>query len=301
MTVAAVMTTLAVVGLAACGSGSPNSSPATIPPATSPPSPHALATVTKAVASTLADTSAVDITFSRSPSSGAASATPRDASGSVDFRSPSGTIRIDLPGASGGTERMVFLTDTVFIKPPASTPPLQAGRPWIFANFADIAQYKINFPPYIVQTESINPAFTVYELAWGSARAAPAGRTTFLGQAADSYLVTVNLDQALAHATGAAGVGFAQALASEISGVSGATNGAPATITIEAWVSGTGQLVGARVTPPNAGIGTLTLALSRFGSTVQADKPPRAEVVDLAEIIPGAEQEALNGGDTDGA
>ena len=50
-----------------------------------------------------------------------------------------------------------------------------------------------------------------------------------------------------------------------------------------------------------AGIGTLTLSLDRFGATVQATKPPRSTVVDLAAIIPGGEQEALNGGDTDGA
>ncbi|HEY1988869.1 MAG TPA: hypothetical protein VGG43_05355 [Acidimicrobiales bacterium] len=293
-------TALAATGLTACGSANSVATSTSIPTVTSPASPQALAAVTKAITGTLSVTSAFDMTFSGSSSNGA-SAAPRDASGAVDFRGPSGTVRIDLPGAAGGTERMVFLPDTVFIKPPASTPPLQTGRPWIFANFADIQTFKINFPPYIVQTESINPAFTLYELAWGSASAAPTGRTQFHGQETEGYLVTVNLNQALAHATGPAADVFSQALASEISALGGGASGAPVRMTIQTWVGGSGQLVGAQVTPPNAGIGTLTLALTGFGAPVHADKPPRAQVVDLAAIIPGAEQEALNNGDTDGA
>lgn len=300
VTMAKVMTALAVAGLTACGSANSGATPTNVPLVTSPPSPLALSAVTKAVTNTLAVSSTFDMTFSGSSSNGT-SATPRDASGTVDFRGPSGTIRIDLPGATGGTERMVFLPDSVFIKPPASTPPLQSGRPWIFANFADIEAFKINFPPYIVQTESINPAFTLYELAWGAASAAPTGRTQFRGQEAEGYLATVDLDQALSRATGPAGDVFSHALASEISALGKSASGPAATITIQTWVGSSGQLVGARVTPPNAGIGTLTVALTRSGAPVRADKPPRAQVVDLAGIIPGAEQEALNNGDTDGA
>jgi hypothetical protein len=245
-------------------------------------------------------TSTFETTFSHS-AVGGVSTTPRDASGMVDFRAPSGTIRMDLPGASGGTEQMVFLTDTVFIKPPASSPQLQAGRPWVFANFADIATFNINFPPYIIQTESINPAFTLYELAWGSTAASPAGRVTFGHQPTDSYQVSVNLNQALAHATGPAADSFSHAITSEISATDGGGVGAPAILTMQTWVDSSGRLVGARVTPPGAGIGTLTLALSQFGVAVNANKPPRNLVVDIAAMIPGAEQEALNNGDTDGA
>jgi hypothetical protein len=295
-----VVVGLAAIGLVACGSAGSSGPSASTPPVTSAPSPEALAAVTRAVTSTLTLTSSFDMTFSHTPST-AASVTPRDASGAVDFRSPSGTIRIDLPGASGGTERMVFLPGTVFIEPPASSPPLQAGKPWIFANFADIAKFKVNFPPYIVQTESVNPAFALYELAWGSTSAARAGRSTFSGQQTDAYLVTVNLDQALSHVTGAAGDVFAHALTSEIAASGGGTSTVPVNITVEAWVGASGRLAGIRVTPPGAGIGTLTLGLDRFGTVVHADKPLRTKVVDIAAMIPGGEQEALNGGDTDGA
>ncbi len=299
---AAVLTGILVgaIGLCGCGGTNYSTSAATVPPERLPPSPQAKAAVERAVASTLGLTSDFAMTFSK-PSSNGTSATPRDATGAVDFQSPSGTIRIDLPGATGGTEKMVFLPGTVFIKPPPSSPSLQAGKPWIFANFADIAKYKVNFPPYIVQTESINPAFPLYELSWGLSKAASAGQSSFEGQQAESYLVTVNLNQALARATGPAGDVFSHALSSEISANGGNTVTPTASITMEVWIDGSARLVGARVAPPGAGIGTLTLSLQRFGATVHTDKPPRALVVDIAAMIPGGEQEALNGGDTDGA
>jgi len=287
---------LAGTALAACGSPGSASSASTSPPTTLPTSPQALAAVAQATARTTALTADFAMTFQRSSGS-TASQLPLDAHGAVDFTGPSSTIRIDLPKASGGTERMVFLPGTVFFRPPPSSPPLQPGRPWIFANFADIAKYKVNFPPYIVQTESINPAFTVSEVAWGATAAAPAGTATLDGSTDRVYVVTVDLQKALAGATGANGAVFALTLASEIA-ASGSTS---PTVTARVWVDGQGRLVGVRTVPVGAGIGTLTLALDRFGAPVQAAKPARATVVDLAAIIPGGEQEALNGGDTDGA
>ena len=300
----AVAAVLAVAAIATCacasaGSGS-SGPPSSAPTASAPPTPQALAAVTQAAARTLALTSSVDLSFSR-PSSNVPSTTPKSASGTVDFRSPAGAIRIDLPGRYGGIEKMVFLPGTVFIEPPSSNLPLQAGKPWIFANFADIAKYKVNFPPYIVQTESINPAFTLSELAWGLTAAAPVGPSTFRGQQAAGYSVTVDVNRALSHATGPAGDVFAHALSSEISASGGGGSTAPVTLAAEVWVDGSGRLVGVRVTPPGAGVGTLTLALGPFGVSMHTDVPPRAKVVDIAAMIPGGEQEALNGGDTDGA
>ncbi|MGH9079178.1 MAG: hypothetical protein ACRDYE_03690 [Acidimicrobiales bacterium] len=292
---------LTLVTLAACGSAGPaGPSAGAIPHVSTPPSAPALAAVSHAVATTVTLTGAFDMAFSDVPVA-SRSATPKEASGAVDFGGPASTIRLELPAGSGGTEQMVFLPGTVFIKPPASSPPLQAGKPWIFANFADIDKYRVNFPPYIVQTESVNPAFVVYELLWGATSAVPLGRTVLAGQEADAYVVTVDLDQALAHSTGPGADVFGHALTSEISAFGGSTATAPPTLTAEAWVDGAGRLIGARATPPGAGIGTLTLDVTRFGVPVHADKPPRAKVVDIAAMIPGGEQEALNGGDSDGA
>jgi hypothetical protein len=298
--ISVVFPALAVASLAGCASGGPAPSSGSVPTPSSPPSPAALAAVTRAVATTTGLSGEFNLSFADVPVA-ARSATPQTASGSVDFQSPSATIQLDLPAASGGAEQMVFLPGTVFIRPPSSSPPLQPGKPWIFANFADIAKYRVNFPPYIVQTESVNPAFVLYELSWGAASAAPLGRTTFDGQPADAYVVSVDLTQAVSHSSGPAADVFARALASEISSFGVGTQPSSPTMNIEVWVDSTGRLVGARNSPPGAGIGTLTLSVTRFGVPVHADKPPRSRVVDIAAMIPGGEQEALNGGDSDGA
>jgi hypothetical protein len=196
---------------------------------------------------------------------------------------------------------MVFLPGTVFVHPPASSRPLQPGRPWIFANFADIARYKVNLPPYIVQTECVNPALVLSELAWGTVSATPLGTEAFHGVPTRHFRAAVNLSRALSHATGPAAAVFTQTIASEITASGGGPYATAITLHVDTWVDRSGLVVGARVTPPGAGIGTETLALDRFGSSVVTSKPPRAQVVDIAAMIPGGEQEALNGGDSDGA
>jgi hypothetical protein len=299
---AGMATVVTVVGLAlaACGSASSRPPSSTDPPTASPATASMGAVVVAAAAKTSTLRSAFTMAFSHSsPTTGAS--TPLGARGLVDFSAPSGTITLELPGGSSSQEQMVFLPGTVFVRPPSSSPPLQPGRPWIFANFADIAKYKVSFPPYIVQTECVNPALALSELAWGTTSAASDGTVEFNGVVTDHYRATVDLNQALAHASGPAAAVFAQTITSEIAASGGNTFTSPVSIRIETWVDGSGRLVGARLTPPGAGIGTVTLSLHRFGSTVHASKPPRAKVVDIAAMIPGGEQEALNGGDSDGA
>ena len=229
------------------------------------------------------------------------SSTPSGAFGAEDFSAPAGTLTLDLPGGSSPREQMVFLPGTVFVKPPSTSAPLQPGRPWIFANFSDIAKYNVKFPPYIVQTESVNPALVLDELVWGTTTATSSGPTPLDGVPTHHYRARVNLNQALAHATGPAAAVFAQAITAEITASGGNTFTSSVSIPVDVWVDGSGRLVGARVTPPGAGIGTVGITLHRFGSAVHASKPPRAKVVDIAAMIPGGEQEALNGGDSDGA
>jgi hypothetical protein len=277
-------------------SDTPPSSTAVTPPAVQP----AAASVLAATARTMALRAAFTMGFAHStPTVG--SSTPRGALGLADFSRPSGTMTLDLPGGPSDREQMVFLPGTIFIRPPASSRPLQPGRPWIFANFADIAKFNVAFPPYIVQTEFVNPALVLSELAWGTTAATSLGTTMFEGSPSHHYRSTVNLSQALAHATGPAAAVFTQAITSEITATGGSVFGSAVLLHVDTWVDASGRLIGARVTPPGAGIGTVTLALDHFGSSVVANKPPRARVVDIAAMIPGGEQEALNGGDSDGA
>jgi hypothetical protein len=290
--------TLAGLSLIACGLASTPSSATTVTGATA--TAKAATAVTTSTAKTLALRSAFTLSFSRT-SVTSASVTPSGAHGLVDFTGPSGTITLDLPGGPGAREQMVFLPGTVFVKPPSSSLPLQPGRPWIFANFADIAKYQVKFPPYIVQTEYVNPALTLSELSWGTTAAAGYGKTVFGGVPTFHYRATVNLTQALARATGPAAAVFVQTIGSEIAALGGNAFAKPVSLHIDTWSDGSGRLIGARVTPPGAGIGTVTLSLDRFGSPVGATKPARSKVVDIAAMIPGGEQEALNGGDSDGA
>jgi hypothetical protein len=272
--------------------------PASAQPAPSSSAPGALVAAAAATTSTLR--SAFTMSFHHStPTVG--STTPVGAHGVVDFSAPSGTITLALPGGASSEEQMVFLPGTVFVKPPSSSPPLQPGRPWIFANFADIAKYHVMFPPYIVQTESVNPALPLSELAWGTTRATLDGETTFNGIPTRHYRATVDLNLALTHAAGPASAVFTQAITSEISASGGNTFTTPVSVPVSVWLDHTGRVVGLRWTPPGAGIGTITLLLHQFGSPVHAAKPARAKVVDIAAMIPGGEQEALNGGDSDGA
>jgi hypothetical protein len=295
----AVLTLVGLV-LAACGSTSAPSSATTGPVTAAAPTAQAATAVAASTAKTLALRSAFTLAFSRT-SATSASATPSAAHGLVDFTGPSGTITLELPGGPGAREQMVFLPGTVFVKPPSSSLPLQPGRPWIFANFADIAKYQVKFPPYIVQTEYVNPALTLSELAWGTTAASDYGKAVFEGVPTFHYRATVDLGQALARAAGPAAAVFAQTIDSEIAALGGNAFTKPVSLHIDTWSDRSGRLIGARVTPPGAGIGTVTLSLDRFGSAVDAAKPARSRVVDIAAMIPGGEQEALNGGDSDGA
>jgi hypothetical protein len=288
---------LSVVFTTTSGAAASTSSAPTV---SSPAAQPAGQAVVAAAARTLGLRAAFTMTFAHAtPTVG--SSTPRGAEGSDDFAQPSGTITLELPGGSSDHEQMVFLPGTIFVKPPSSSRPLRPGRPWIFANFADIAKFNVAFPPYIVQTECVNPALVVSELNWGTTSATAHGTTVFHGTRATRYRATVNLTRALANASGPATPVFAQTITSEITASGGTAFSAPVLVHIDAWVDAAGRLVGARVTPPGAGIGTVTLALDHFGTSVVAAKPPRAKVVDIAAMIPGGEQEALNGGDSDGA
>ncbi len=293
---------LTVFTLAAAPWGTASAAPTTTsaPLDSTPAGPPPSQAVVAAAAKTLGLRAGFTMSFTH-PTPTVGASTPRGAEGTADFTQPSGLVTLELPGGSSDHEEMVFLPGTVFVKPPPSSHPLKPGRPWIFANFADIAKYNVAFPPYIVQTEYVNPALVVSELDWGTSAAKRLGADTFHGARATHYRATVNLTQALAHANGPASAVFAQTITSEITGSGGNAFAAPVFIHIDAWVDASGRLIGDRVTPPGAGIGTVTVSLHQFGASVVASKPPRAKVVDIAAMIPGGEQEALNGGDSDGA
>jgi hypothetical protein len=163
------------------------------------------------------------------------------------------------------------------------------------ADFTDPEALTSNFPRFIAQVESVNPGLTVSELVWGATSAAGAGRDSVHGEGAARYEVTLDLDQALANASGTAFVPFGRAIATEVKAV-----GASTRITAHAWVTDAGRLARVELLPPGAGVGTLTMTLGSFGGAVHADPPPTSQIVDVLTLTPGGERENKNGGDADG-
>ena len=247
---------------------------------------------------TLSDTARVASTFSGSTLFGL-SRTTAVGTGSIDFRFSEGELSLAVPGIRAAIPE-IFYPTLVIVRPPpngSSLPP--PGKPWVAATFSDVAVESIdrNFPDFIYQFESTNPALLVSELAWGTTAAAPTGRQVVNGTAATRYDVTVDLSRALAQATGPALTPFSLALGNEVSHLrdSGASS-----IVAHAWIDDTGRLVRVDESPPVPGVGTMTTTLSNFSQAVTFDAPPAARIVSLGTLSPSGERENQNGGDTDG-
>lgn len=272
------------------------------PPAAaqSGPSPDATATVTtlnRALRATLAGTARVSITLAGS-AVGAAGASRVRATGAFDFTSARGAVVL-APGA-GIREPIVFTPAAVFIKPPGgSASVLPKGKPWMIANFSTPEALATNFPQFVLQIESIDPAFTLSELAWGIVSATDQGPARAGGQPARRYGVTIDLRRALAAADGPAKAPFSFAFQSELDNLP-AGSSSSGTITASVWLSPSGRVSQVSLSPPGAGVGTTTLATSNFGTAVTTSPPPSSQTVDVAELTPSGERENNHGGDSDG-
>jgi hypothetical protein len=228
-----------------------------------------------------------------------------EGAGSFDFRAQQGTLLLS-PSGTGLHEPLVFAPLAVYIRPPASSESLPPGKSWILASFSDTRVLQTNLPDYVIEVESLNPALVLSELLWGGVAAAPSGSAMIQGRTASRYDVTVDLNQALASASGAAQVPLSLALQAELRAVGGSTAaGASARsssrITVGAWIGESGRLLRVELTPPGAGVGRMTMNLAGFGTAVLATLPPAAQVTDVASLTPAAERESKNGGDSDGA
>jgi hypothetical protein len=291
-----VLLTAALCALvaAACGTGGPAAAQRSAP--VSSPSAAALAAVQGATAGALSRTASISMTLSNGALFGSP-ASRVEATGSFDFVGLRGALSFATPSAGTG-EPVIFTPTAVYVRPPATGSLLPAGKTWTVADFSDPESLTSNFPQLIAQAEIVNPAFTLSELLWGAASAAPAGREPVGGQDAARYAVTVDLNRAVAAATGPAQVPFGRALATESASLTRA--GKPATITVSVWVSANGRLARVMASPPGAGAGTVTTTLSGFGVAVRAGPPPAAQVVDVLQLGPNGERENRNGGDSDG-
>ncbi|MGH9123486.1 MAG: hypothetical protein ACRDZ8_02025 [Acidimicrobiales bacterium] len=294
-----------VAGLAGCSSSAPSAPPdlaaASVP--TGPPSSEALAAVVAAAKSTLRERAQVSVRLAASQALGIAG---RDVTGSGLFDLGTGRGRVDL-GQVTGPERVLFLPQAVFVAQAGGASVLPKGKVWISAGLTE-QSVATNFPQFVTQVESLNPSLLLSELEWGSSSAAPLAPVG--GESAYSVVVDLAKAQAgAASSSGSAGAvaaagpsssapAFDRAISYQITEQSG---GSSPTLTAEVVVDHQGRVVGARGTPPGAGIGTVTLSLSGWGASVSVVEPPRSQVVDISSLAPGGERENAAGGDSDGA
>ena len=261
-------------------------------------SSQAVNAVRAASTGTLSDTARTRTTLRGSTLFGS-SAASAVATGSIDFRVSEGELSLSVSG-TGATIPQIFYPSVVLVRPPptgSSLPP--PAKPWVAATFSDVAVESTNrnFPDFISQLESTNPALLVSELAWGATTATAAGREVVNGAAATRYDVTVDLSRALTQATGPARAPFSLALDAEVSHL---RDSGTASVIADAWVDDAGRLVRVEESPPVPGVGTVAVTLSDFSQAVTIDPPTADRVVTLGSLSPSGERENRNGGDTDG-
>jgi hypothetical protein len=225
------------------------------------------------------------------------------ATGSFDFRVSEGSLSVAVADTAAPIP-ILFYPTVVIVSPPSTgalLPP--RGKPWVAATFSDAAieATNRNFPSFIAQAESLNPALGVSEVAWGATAATPTGRDISTGRAANRYTVTVDLEQALRKATGPRQLPLRLTIDSEISVLRASSTSGPTTMTEHVWVDDTGRLAGVEISPPVPGVGTGRVTFSDFSSAVALDPPAASKVVAIGSLSPTGERENRNGGDADGA
>ena len=217
---------------------------------------------------------------------------PVDGEGGFDFAASQGDVELIQPS---GRERIIFLARSVFVAQPNPKSLLPAGKSWISAGLTE-QSLATNFPQFVTQVESLNPALALSEVVWGGFSAAPVS-VPELGSHA--YAVMVDLAKAQSGAAGPSGEAFRRAIGYQLAEMSGAT--VPAQITLYVGVDDGGRVATVQGSPTGAGVGTVTMRLSQFGLAVRVEAPSRAEVADISSLAPGGERENAGGGDSDGA
>jgi hypothetical protein len=294
---------LAALALVACGSAGGTATTRSATARSGPSSAHDLQALKGAAAAGVSGTATFTVTldgatvFGRSPSV--------HGGGSFDFGARRGTVSLS-PAGTALKEALVFAPQAVYIQPPAGSESLPRGKSWIMAGLSDTRALNTNLPGFVTEVESLNPALTLNEVLWGATSAALSGTDTVRGQKASRYDVKVDLAQALAAASGSAQAPLALALRAEIRSLGGSAgppsaSSAATQIGVRAWVGDSGRLLRVQLTPPGAGVGSMTLDLTAFGTAVQVGVPPADQVTDVAALTPAAERENNNGGDSDGA
>jgi hypothetical protein len=258
---------LAIVALAGCG-GSANPL-------------HAVRT---AAAKTLSLTAQTTLTLTDARLFGG---TPGTIVGRAQYSFPRGlgyeALQVPALGRrASGTAYLVFLPQQLWSKPVVNSA-LPEGHLWISATFTDTRSAVPRPPSLALAFESMNPQLLLEEIATGAIAASSSGHRVIDHLPFTEYVVSVDLARALA-ATAEAGA-LRTAIRQELSALrAGRGTHAGSLVRIVAGVDGAGRITHLQASLPGSMLGTVQIALLKFGSTIPLSLPLRSETVDIASL-----------------
>jgi hypothetical protein len=199
------------------------------------------------------------------------------------FRRGLGYAALQVPGPSGqpaGTAYLVFLPQQLWTKP-VVTRALPKGHLWISATFTD-APAGPRPPSLALALESMNPQLLLEEIVTGAVAATSSGQRVVNHVPFSEYVVSVDLARAIAATKAGA---LRTAMQQELSALrANRGSAAGSRVQIVAGVDGAGRITELQASVPGTTLGTVQIALVKFGSTIPLSLPLPSETVDVASL-----------------
>ena len=187
-----------------------------------------------------------------------------------------------LGGQASGTAYLVFLPQQLWSKPVANSA-LPEGHLWISAKFTDSRSAGSTTPSLALALESMHPQLLLEEIATGAVAASSSGQRVIDHVPFTEYVVSVDLARALA--TPGKNRALRTAMQQELSALrAGRSPHGGSLVRIVARVDGAGRLAQLRASLPGSKLGTVEIALWKFGSTIPLSLPLPSETVDIASL-----------------
>jgi hypothetical protein len=182
---------------------------------------------------------------------------------------------------ASGTAYLVFLPQQLWSKPVVNRA-LPEGHLWISATFTDSRSAGPRPPSLALALESMNPQLLLEEIATGAVAASSSGHRVINHLPFTEYVVSVDLARALAAAEAGA---LRTAMRQELSALRAdrGTHGG-SRVRIVAGVDGAGRITQLQASLPGSRLGTVQIALLKFGSTIPLSLPLPSETVDIASL-----------------
>jgi len=190
--------------------------------------------------------------------------------------------RVDLPGPveknKSPRQDFVVLTPTTLYLDPASKAALPKGKLWLSLPLASPSAATGRTARYVEQAVGLDPQLLLDEIAWGGVSAAHHGSTVVVHIPLDKYVVTVDLERALAGVGGrlarAARIAIEEQLASA---------GSHTKVDMTVLVDADGRVAQLTGSIPGSGLGTISSTMS-YGIKISPSTPSPAQVVPLASV-----------------